>query len=395
MQNDRERSGSSQSQSEVSDSDPGAGVGFARHQAIAELGSKALSHYDLSALLEDAAAQVTRLLNVEYSKILELLRDRDALLLRAGVGWKPGYVGRATLPADLDSPFGYALLRSRPVIVDDVRMDTRFRVPPLLIDHGVVSGVHVVIPGKERPFGVLGAHATRRREFSQEEVSFLQVIANQLALAVELRQAEQRFLIAFHASPVAKAIMRLSDGRLFIDVNDRLLELTGYAREEVVGRTSSELGLFVLDGQETTLLDIAQQRNVKRYEDTFRTKSGELRHVITAVTVIEMEGEHRLLGDAIDVTEEKRMEAALQEAREQLDAKAELVLRERNPYELTFREFTVLHLIADGKMDKEIAITLGISALTASKHVANILMKMQAGSRTEAGVRAVREELIT
>jgi len=54
----------------------------------------------------------------------------------------------------------------------------------------------------------------------------------------------------------------------------------------------------------------------------------------------------------------------------------------------------VLHLISDGQMDKEIAATLGISALTASKHVANILTKMQAASRTEAGVRAVREGLI-
>ena len=96
-----------------------------------------------------------------------------------------------------------------------------------------------------------------------------------------------------------------------------------------------------------------------------------------------------------DITEQKLAEAALQEAREQLEAKAEQHVRPASPYELTFREVTVLHLIADGKMDKEIAATLGISALTASKHVANILTKMQAASRTEAGVRAVREGLIS
>jgi PAS domain S-box-containing protein len=95
-----------------------------------------------------------------------------------------------------------------------------------------------------------------------------------------------------------------------------------------------------------------------------------------------------------DITERKRAEASFHEAREQLEAKAERHVRPANSYDLTFREVTVLHLIADGKADKEIASTLGISALTASKHVANILMKMQAASRTEAGVRAVREELI-
>jgi DNA-binding NarL/FixJ family response regulator len=55
---------------------------------------------------------------------------------------------------------------------------------------------------------------------------------------------------------------------------------------------------------------------------------------------------------------------------------------------------TVLHLVAAGESDKEIGATLGISTLTASKHLANILRKMGAASRTEAGVRAVREGLL-
>ena len=66
----------------------------------------------------------------------------------------------------------------------------------------------------------------------------------------------------------------------------------------------------------------------------------------------------------------------------------------RNPYGLTFRELTVLHLAAEGKGDKEIGTILGISPLTAQKHVANILCKMGAASRTEASVRAVREGLL-
>jgi DNA-binding NarL/FixJ family response regulator len=65
-----------------------------------------------------------------------------------------------------------------------------------------------------------------------------------------------------------------------------------------------------------------------------------------------------------------------------------------NAYGLTFRELTVLHLVAAGKSDKEIATTLGISTLTASKHLANILHKMGAASRTEAGVRAIRQGLV-
>jgi DNA-binding NarL/FixJ family response regulator len=63
-------------------------------------------------------------------------------------------------------------------------------------------------------------------------------------------------------------------------------------------------------------------------------------------------------------------------------------------YGLTFRELTVLYLIAAGMADKEIAFQLGISPRTASKHVENILSKMNAMSRTEAGVRAIKEGLV-
>ena len=66
----------------------------------------------------------------------------------------------------------------------------------------------------------------------------------------------------------------------------------------------------------------------------------------------------------------------------------------RNPYGLTFRELTILNLLAGGTTDKEIAGTLCLSIYTVNKHVANILGKMQAVSRTEAAVRAAREGLV-
>lgn len=64
------------------------------------------------------------------------------------------------------------------------------------------------------------------------------------------------------------------------------------------------------------------------------------------------------------------------------------------PYGLTSRELTVLRLLAGGLSDKEIARDLEISKLTVHKHVANILTKMKAASRTEASVRALREGIV-
>ena len=95
-----------------------------------------------------------------------------------------------------------------------------------------------------------------------------------------------------------------------------------------------------------------------------------------------------------DITERKRAEHELVAAREQLENTAEGKVASGNTYGLTFRELTVLHLVAAGNTDAEVARALGISLRTAESHLARILSKMNATTRTEAGVRAVREGLI-
>ena len=95
-----------------------------------------------------------------------------------------------------------------------------------------------------------------------------------------------------------------------------------------------------------------------------------------------------------DVTEIRRIEEQLAHNREELERKVESKLNGKGAYGLTFRELTVLHLVAGGKPDKEIALILGISPLTANKHVTNILAKMEASSRAEASARAVRERIL-
>ena len=163
-----------------------------RQQAVvAELGLKGLANDDLQSLMDEAVECVARTLGVQYAKIVEVLPGSEELLWRAGVGWREGLVGRQKEDAGLGSQAGYTLLSDEPVIADDVREETRFRPPPLLLEHGVVSSMTVVIPGHERPFGVLGAHAKERRTFSGDDVNFLQAVANVLAAAIERTLAEQ------------------------------------------------------------------------------------------------------------------------------------------------------------------------------------------------------------
>jgi len=173
-----------------------------QQQAIAELSQRALTCVSTPALLDRAAALVAETLGMEYAKVLELLPDGEDFLLRAGVGWKEGLVGHARVTADLRSQAGYTLFASEPVvagdlvsyeviIAEDIMSEARFRPPKLLLDHGVVSGMSVIIPGEPSPFGVLGVHTARRRSFSPDDARFLQAVANVLAAAVQRRSAEE------------------------------------------------------------------------------------------------------------------------------------------------------------------------------------------------------------
>ena len=169
--------------------------------AVAELGLAALGS-DLDALLEKAVELVARTLDVEYCELLELLPDGTALLLRAGVGWTEGLVGRATVPAGTSSQAGYTLLAKAPVVVDDLRTETRFEAPPLLREHGVVSGLSIVIDLLERPYGVLGAHTVRHRSFSADDTLFLQAIAHILGEAIERWQSVQYTAIQYEVTRI-------------------------------------------------------------------------------------------------------------------------------------------------------------------------------------------------
>jgi len=97
---------------------------------------------------------------------------------------------------------------------------------------------------------------------------------------------------------------------------------------------------------------------------------------------------------ALDVSERKRLEEELQRLREETEAEAEESVKRASEYGLTFREITVLSLIARGKSDKEIAVLLGLSPFTVNKHSSNLVRKLGARSRSQAAARAVREYII-
>lgn len=162
-----------------------------QQEVVANLGLLALRGIDLRSLMEECVNQVAETLGVGLCKILQLLPDENLLLLVAGVGWKEGMVGVATESAGRESQAGYALMSKEPVVVLDLKEERRFSAPPLLLEHGAVSGISVVVHGLDRPFGVLGVHALERRDFTIDDVHFMQNVAYILASAIERENAEK------------------------------------------------------------------------------------------------------------------------------------------------------------------------------------------------------------
>ena len=162
--------------------------------ALAGLSQRALEGAVLATLLDDAVRLVPAILGCEFCKVMELLPSGKALLLRAGVGWKKRSAGSLQVATGRKSQEGFTLLSNAPVIVEDLRAEKRFRSPPLLFDRHVVSGLSVIIHGRRQPYGVLAAHTTRRKGFTNDDVHFLQSVANVLAAAIERRELEEELL---------------------------------------------------------------------------------------------------------------------------------------------------------------------------------------------------------
>jgi signal transduction histidine kinase len=142
--------------------------------------------------MDEATLLVCRTLEVDYAKVDELLPGQEQLLVRAGAGLRDGIVGSVTMPTGRGSPAGYALMIGHPVIVEDMAAETRFEVPAILREHEVMSDITVVIGPRGNPLGALAAMSRKRRSFSEDDIGFVQAVANILATAIERAAAEER-----------------------------------------------------------------------------------------------------------------------------------------------------------------------------------------------------------
>lgn len=221
-------------------------VNDSRQFEIAKLGQLAISTTDLELFMEEVVNLVHRSLGTEFVKILKLTDDQTKLKLIKGVGWKGGVVGNAYVMVDYTSQAGYTLINKQSVIVRNFKDETRFLAPQILVDHNIVSGISITIPGEEKPFGILGAHSTHEMNFTTDDVSFLHSVSYILSSFIthqeaynKLREEEAKYRILMEYA--SDAIFIFDKAGTILDVNSKACEMTLYDKTDLLQKNITGL----------------------------------------------------------------------------------------------------------------------------------------------------------
>ncbi len=186
-----------------------------------------------------------------------------------------------------------------------------------------------------RPDGSLRTVVARARAHVLPGVhlAVLRDITDRIAAEDARRRWEEHFASIFFLSPDGIVISSLRDGRI-ADVSHAWQRLTGYRREELVGKTVHDLGLYANPADRERLLhEIRAHGAVRDFELPLRTRSGTVRHVLASVTEIVIDREPSLLTVIHDITERKEIEEALCEREDALRQVNEALLAAKNEAE--------------------------------------------------------------
>lgn len=129
----------------------------------------------------------------------------------------------------------------------------------------------------------------------------------------KLRQSEEKFSKAFLSSPDSIMISTVADGR-YIDVNDSFYEITGFDREEVIGRSAKEINIWKNSKDRDAFVEkIKNQGKIRNFRAPFRKKNGEEGIVSMSAEIVEIEGEKCLLTISRDITRDIQVEKQFQD----------------------------------------------------------------------------------
>jgi PAS domain S-box-containing protein len=138
-------------------------------------------------------------------------------------------------------------------------------------------------------------------------------------LRAAFEESERRFSQLFQANPMPMSIVRMSDGR-HIDANDAMLRMSGFTRDEVIGKTTPELKLWAVPEERDRLVELlTRDGGVRDFEMMYHTKSGEQRVMLVNCEIITYGGAPAVVNVTLDITARKLLDAQREARREEAE----------------------------------------------------------------------------
>jgi len=330
-------------------------------KALNDLTLSLMSHFDLGELLEVILQRATRIIGTSDGFLYLVDPQENTLEMRVGVGVHASRVGvRMGLG---EGVAGVVWQTGQPVVIPDYQSwssrSSQFRGAVI---HSVI-GVPLIHDSKI--IGVLGvSFSERKRILGAEETETLSRLAAQASLALyntelvqgleqelyervrveaALRLSEEKFSKAFHISPDSININRLSDG-MYIEVNEGFTRIVGYTAEDVLGKSSKDIGIWVdLESREELVNGLREKGEVIGLETRFRMKNGDIRVGLMSARVIEVNGEACILSITRDITERRQAEDDLRKSYQVTEMRLKRLSALRN-IDLAITSGTELHI---------------------------------------------------
>lgn len=286
--------------------------------AVASIGTQALCADDIDELMKFAVEKVASTLGVEFCSILEKLPQGE-FLLRWGTGWDDWCIGAVIIPDESYTHTGYTIHEQKPVIINDLFTETRFKGHSLLHAHDVTCGVTMMIGNADRLFGILAVYSTYTRNFTEDDTLFLQEVTNILIETVEMHMTMGQLQL------FRELINRSNDLVLIID------GVTGhikYANEKVISylgpdgyntlQEEPHLSTLIQSVDHDQILEQLNLSHAFTTEDVF-TADGDITYILEInFTRVEDHDRKYILAIARDITIKKAAEVELKSYAQQL-----------------------------------------------------------------------------
>lgn len=208
-----------------------------QQRAVAHLGQQALHDPDLQQLIGEAEWQISLLLNVRYVQFLRYIPE--GATLQPFDSSKGNHLHPLTQPMLLEanSIEALAMTSTEPLIIEDITQDARLVSPELLLAHGITTSVRVKLGTTGMPLGILCVDTQQSRQFNQDDINFVQSIANVIAEVIvrekahhRLLKSESQFRAIFENSGIGM-ILEARNGQ-FLVANSVVCKMFGYSQAE-------------------------------------------------------------------------------------------------------------------------------------------------------------------